>query len=91
MPSQWLTFDIAPPLDGAEISSDGQTIRGNVQHTDPTIGRADGGGVGLPLGGGVSGEPECFVHAGVDSARQTVDVRRGDRAIDLLCELDDFL
>lgn len=29
VPSQWLTFDIVLPFEGAEISSDGQTIRGN--------------------------------------------------------------
>jgi len=35
---QWLTFDIGPPLDGAVISSDGQSIRGNTQHTDAISG-----------------------------------------------------
>ena len=36
--SQWLTFDIVPPIDGAEISSNGQTIRGNATHVDATSG-----------------------------------------------------
>jgi hypothetical protein len=38
VPANWLTFDIVPPLDGAEISSDGQSIRGNAQNTNGTSG-----------------------------------------------------
>jgi hypothetical protein len=36
--SQWLSFDIAPPLDGAEISADGQSIRGSTTHVDEISG-----------------------------------------------------
>lgn len=38
VPANWLTFDIVPPLDGAEISSDGQSIRGNAQNTNAISG-----------------------------------------------------
>lgn len=38
VPSRWLSFDIAPPIEGAEIGSDGQTIRGNKTHVDATSG-----------------------------------------------------
>jgi hypothetical protein len=35
---QWLGFDIALPFAGAQISSDGQTIRGTRTHVDATSG-----------------------------------------------------
>jgi hypothetical protein len=38
VPAEWFTIDIAPPLDGAEISADGQSIRGNATHVDPVAG-----------------------------------------------------
>jgi hypothetical protein len=38
VPSQWLTFDIVLPFEGAEISSDGQTIRGNKVNVNSTSG-----------------------------------------------------
>jgi hypothetical protein len=35
---QWLGFDLAPPLEGAEIDSEGQAIRGSKTYVDPTSG-----------------------------------------------------
>ena len=35
---QWLGFDIAPPLEGAEIDSEGQAIRGTKTYVEPISG-----------------------------------------------------
>jgi hypothetical protein len=35
---QWLGFDLQPPIEGAEIDSEGQAIRGSKTYVDPISG-----------------------------------------------------